>query len=85
MTADTVVITDCDLPGTACEDTLTAAGLRAVRATARTEDEVIAAVEEAAASGSVPAALVVQWAPITARVLDAVAGPGGVRVPPGVL
>lgn len=80
MTADTVVITDCDLPGTACEDTLTAAGLRAVRAAARTEDEVIAAVEEAAASGSVPSALVVQWAPITARVLDAVAGPGGVRM-----
>ncbi|WP_313661845.1 C-terminal binding protein [Cellulosimicrobium cellulans] len=80
MTADTVVITDCDLPGTACEDTVTAAGLRAVRAAARTEDEVIAAVEEAAASGSVPSALVVQWAPITARVLDAVAGPGGVRM-----
>ncbi|MGN6239276.1 MAG: C-terminal binding protein [Cellulosimicrobium cellulans] len=80
MTADTVVITDCDLPGTACEDTLTAAGLRAVRAAARTEDEVIAAVEEAAASGSAPSALVVQWAPITARVLDAVAGPGGVRM-----
>ncbi|MFF2833774.1 C-terminal binding protein [Cellulosimicrobium cellulans] len=80
MTADTVVITDCDLPGTACEDTLTAAGLRAVRAAARTEDEVIAAVEEAAESGSAPAALVVQWAPITARVLDAVAGPGGVRM-----
>ncbi|MFB7889469.1 C-terminal binding protein [Cellulosimicrobium cellulans] len=80
MTADTVVITDCDLPGTACEDTLTAAGLRAVRAAARTEDEVIAAVEEAAANGSAPSALVVQWAPITARVLDAVAGPGGVRM-----
>ena len=80
MTADTVVITDCDLPGTACEDTLTAAGLRAVRAAARTEDEVIAAVEEAAASGSAPSALVVQWAPITARVLDAVARPGGVRM-----
>lgn len=80
MTADTVVITDCDLPGTACEDTLTAAGLRAVRAAARTEDEVIAAVEEAAARGSAPSALVVQWAPITARVLDAVAGPGGVRM-----
>ncbi|KZM78259.1 C-terminal binding protein [Cellulosimicrobium sp. I38E] len=80
MTADTVVITDCDLPGTACEDTLTAAGLRAVRAAARTEDEVIAAVGEAATSGSVPSALVVQWAPITARVLDAVAGPGGVRM-----
>ncbi|WP_264031098.1 C-terminal binding protein [Cellulosimicrobium sp. SH8] len=80
MTADTVVITDCDLPGTACEDTLTAAGLRAVRAAARTEDEVIAAVEEAAANGSAASALVVQWAPITARVLDAVAGPGGVRM-----
>ncbi|MFE6234219.1 C-terminal binding protein [Cellulosimicrobium sp. NPDC057862] len=80
MTADTVVITDCDLPGTACEDTLTAAGLRAVRAAARTEDEVIAAVEQAAADGPAPSALVVQWAPITARVLDAVAGPGGVRM-----
>ena len=80
MTADTVVITDCDLPGTACEDTLTAAGLRAVRAAARTEDEVIAAVEAAAADGGAPSALLVQWAPITARVLDAVAGPGGVRM-----
>jgi len=80
MTADTVVITDCDLPGTACEDTLTAAGLRAVRAAARTEDEVIAAVEAAAADGDAPSALLVQWAPVTARVLDAVAGPGGVRM-----
>ena len=80
MTADTVVITDCDLPGTACEDTLTAAGLRAVGAAPRPADAVIAAVAEAPARGSAPAALVVQWAPITARVLDAVAGPGGVRM-----
>ncbi|MBD5785481.1 C-terminal binding protein [Cellulosimicrobium terreum] len=80
MTSDTVVITDCDLPGSACEDTLTDAGLRAVRASARTEDEVIAAVEAATADGVGPSALVVQWAPVTARVLDAVAGTGGVRM-----
>ncbi|MDF2846141.1 MAG: C-terminal binding protein, partial [Oerskovia sp.] len=35
MNPDTVVITDCDLPGTACEDTVTAAGLGVVRGTAR--------------------------------------------------
>lgn len=67
MTADTVVITDCDLPSTACEDTLTAAGLRAVRAAARTEEEVVEAVRAAGGAD----ALVVQWAPVTARVLDA--------------
>ncbi|WP_166845392.1 C-terminal binding protein [Isoptericola sp. BMS4] len=76
MSADTVVITDCDLPSTACEDTVAAAGLRAVRAAARTEEEVVEAVR--AAGGA--QALVVQWAPVTERVLDAVAGPDGVRV-----
>ena len=75
MSADTVVITDCDLPSTACEDTVAAAGLRAVRAAARTEEEVVEAVR--AAGGA--QALVVQWAPVTARVLDAVGGPDGVR------
>jgi D-3-phosphoglycerate dehydrogenase len=75
MSADTVVITDCDLPSTACEDTVAAAGLRAVRASATTEDEVIEAVRGAGGAQ----ALVVQWAPVSVRVLEAVGGPGGVR------
>ncbi|KZM34679.1 C-terminal binding protein [Oerskovia enterophila] len=74
MNPDTVVITDCDLPGTACEDTVTAAGLGVVRGAARTEDAVIDLVRDAAAAGATPSALVVQWAPLTARVLDEIEG-----------
>jgi D-3-phosphoglycerate dehydrogenase / 2-oxoglutarate reductase len=60
-----VVITDSELPSDGAEEAVLAAGgLRARRADARDE----AAVVEAAAGAS---ALLVQWAPITAAVLDA--------------
>ncbi|WP_433472459.1 C-terminal binding protein [Spirillospora sp. CA-142024] len=61
---DLVVVTDTDLPGTdRVLDILRAGGLRARLADCRTEDDVIAAAADATA-------LVVQWAPVTARVLD---------------
>ncbi|MFE9105029.1 C-terminal binding protein [Actinomadura geliboluensis] len=58
-----VVITDCDLPGDEPEQILGAAGLRVRRASCRTAEEV---AEEAGDA----TALLVQWAPITASVLD---------------
>ncbi len=64
MTADLVVLTDSNLPDTGTvEEILTAAGLRTARAQATTEDEVVAAADGAVA-------VMVQWAPITADVLD---------------
>lgn len=63
MTSDLVVITDCDLPGTAADDALAAAGLRVRRAASPSADDIVAA-----ASGA--SALIVQWAPITAEVMD---------------
>lgn len=63
MTSDLVVITDCDLPGSAAEDTLRAAGLTASRAASPSADDIVAAAEDASA-------LIVQWAPITAALLD---------------
>ncbi|WP_131735452.1 C-terminal binding protein [Actinomadura roseirufa] len=61
---DLVVITDIDLPGAdGVLGILRAAGLRARVARCRTEGDVVEAAAEAAA-------LVVQWAPVTAAVLD---------------
>ncbi len=60
-----VVITDSDLPSQGAEERLLeAAGLRVRREACRTEEDVIARCADATA-------LIVQWAPITARVLDA--------------
>lgn len=60
-----VVITDSDLPSQGAEERLLEeAGLRVRREACRTEDDVIARCADATA-------LIVQWAPITARVLDA--------------
>ena len=57
------MITDSDLPtGDVEERVLEAAGIRVVRARCATEDDVIAA-------GARAEALIVQWAPVTARVL----------------
>lgn len=64
MTTETVLITDCDLPGAAAEQTLAAAGHAAVRAASTAADDIIEAGKDATA-------LIVQWAPITADVLDA--------------
>lgn len=59
-----VVVTDADLPGTdRMLEILRAAGLRAALADCRTERDVIEAAADATA-------LVVQWAPVTERVLQ---------------
>jgi D-3-phosphoglycerate dehydrogenase / 2-oxoglutarate reductase len=63
MTSDLVVITDCDLPGTAADDALADAGLRVRRSASASADDIA----EAAADAS---ALIVQWAPITGELLD---------------
>ncbi|UAJ81066.1 C-terminal binding protein [Leifsonia sp. ZF2019] len=63
MTSDLVAITDCDLPGTAADDALTAAGLRVRRAASPSADDIA----EAAADAS---ALIVQWATIDGALLD---------------
>lgn len=63
MDSHHVLITDCDLPGTAAEQTLAAAGLTAQRASASDIDSIVAA-------GADATALIVQWAPITAELLD---------------
>ena len=62
----TVVITDSDLGSDEDERVLSAAGFRSVRLQAKTESEAVAGV--AAAD---PDALIVQWAPVSAAVLDA--------------
>ena len=65
----TVAITDSDLASTEDERVLREAGLTAVRLQATTEDGLIAALAQVPAD-----ALIVQWAPVTAAVLDAVPG-----------
>jgi D-3-phosphoglycerate dehydrogenase len=62
----TVAITDSNLASTADEDILREAGITAVRLRASTEGDVIAALSRVPAD-----ALIVQWAPVTAAVLDA--------------
>lgn len=63
MTEPLVVITDSDLPGDEAERILGAAGLRVRRASCRNAEEVVEAARDATA-------LLVQWAPVTASVLD---------------
>ena len=65
-TGPTVVITDSDLGSDEDERVLSAAGFHTVRLQAKTEGEAVAGV--AAAD---PDALIVQWAPVSAAVLDA--------------
>jgi len=65
----TVVITDSDLDSDDDERVLREAGIATVRLEARTEDEVISGL-----SGVPADAIIVQWAPVTAAVLDAAAG-----------
>src|SRR5262249_7015704 len=65
----TVAITDSDLASTEDERVLREAGLTAVRLQATTEDGLIAALAQVPAD-----ALIVQWAPVTAEVLDAAPG-----------
>jgi len=62
----TVAITDSNLASHADEDVLREAGITAVRLNATTEDDVIAGLARVPAD-----ALIVQWAPVTAAVLDA--------------
>lgn len=65
--APTVLITDCDMGPAALErSVLEPAGYRVAHAACRTEDDVIAAARKAGATG-----LLVQYAPITSRVLAA--------------
>src|SRR5215468_10098490 len=65
----TVAITDSDLASTEDERVLREAGLTAVRLQATSEDGLIGALSQISAD-----ALIVQWAPVTAAVLDAVPG-----------
>ena len=66
VTGPTVVITDSNLGSDADEQVLRAAGCTVVRLQATTEDELLAGV-----SAADPDALVVQWARVSAAVLDA--------------
>ena len=63
MLRDLILIVDSDLPGRAAEYTLEAAGLRVVRAKSTSDADIVAAGIDATA-------LIVQWAPITASLLD---------------
>jgi D-3-phosphoglycerate dehydrogenase len=65
----TVVITDSNLGSDADERVLVAAGMATVRLQARTGAEVIAGLSQVPAD-----AIIVQWAPVTAAVLDAAPG-----------
>ena len=64
-----VAITDSDLASAEDERVLREAGLDAVRLQASTEDGLVAALAQVPAD-----ALIVQWAPVTAAVLDAAPG-----------
>jgi D-3-phosphoglycerate dehydrogenase / 2-oxoglutarate reductase len=65
----TVVITDSNLDSAEDERILREAGIATVRLQTRTEDEVISGLSVVPA-----AAIIVQWAPVTAAVLDAAPG-----------
>jgi D-3-phosphoglycerate dehydrogenase len=65
-----VLITDCDMgPATLEREVLEAAGYEVTHESCRTEDDVIAAVHSSGAVG-----LLVQYAPITRRVLESCSG-----------
>jgi D-3-phosphoglycerate dehydrogenase len=66
LAGPTVAITDSDLSSDDDEQVLRDAGLATVRLQARTESEVIAGLSQVGAD-----ALIVQWAPVSAAVLDA--------------
>lgn len=63
MANESVVITDCDLPGTAAADALRHAGHRVSTAPSGSADDIVAAAGDAEA-------LIVQWAHIDGDVLD---------------
>lgn len=66
LAGPTVVITDSDLSSDDDEHVLRDAGFATVRLQAKTENEVVAGLSRAGAD-----ALIVQWAPVSAAVLDA--------------
>jgi D-3-phosphoglycerate dehydrogenase / 2-oxoglutarate reductase len=66
LAGPTVVITDSDLSSDDDEHVLRDAGFTTVRLQAKTESEVVAGLPAAGAD-----ALIVQWAPVSAAVLDA--------------
>ena len=66
LAGPTVVITDSDLSSDDDEQVLRDAGFATVRLQAKTESEVVAGLSAAGAD-----ALIVQWAPVSAAVLDA--------------
>src|SRR5258706_14801859 len=66
LAGPSVVITDSDLSSDDDEQVLRDAGFTIVRLQAKTESEVIAGLAHAEAD-----ALIVQWAPVSAAVLDA--------------
>ncbi|QYH36359.1 C-terminal binding protein [Salinibacterium sp. M195] len=63
MVKESVIITDCDLPGTAITDVLSEAGLGVTHAASNSADDIVAAAGDAEA-------LVVQWATIDDALLD---------------
>ncbi len=69
LAGPTVVLTDSDLSSDDDEQVLRDAGFTAVRLHAKTESEVVAGLSEVGAE-----ALIVQWAPVSAAVLDAAPG-----------
>lgn len=64
MNSELVVFTDSDLPGTAARDTLLTAGHEVIAARSGDASDIVAVARNAKA-------LVVQWAPITAEIMDA--------------
>jgi len=63
MLKESVIITDCDLPGTAVKDVLSEASHAVSYASSTSADDIVAAAGDAEA-------LVVQWATIDAALLD---------------
>src|ERR1700756_5689479 len=66
LAGPTIVITDSNLSSDDDEQVLRHAGFTTMRLQATTESEVVAGLSEAGAD-----ALIVQWAPVSAAVLDA--------------
>lgn len=64
MTQNTVVVTDCELPGDVADRLLSEAGHRVIRSASRAPQDIIAAAGDATA-------LLVQWATISPQVMDA--------------
>lgn len=64
MTNNSVLVTDCDLPGSKIDTVLSAAGYRVISAPGPSSREIIESARGCKA-------LIVQWAPITDEILDA--------------